>query len=133
MFVESPIATLAADGSALVSWSTGSDPYGRGAISRQTVASIAQPGAPFGAPAALTPADETYGASAVASAGAEAFLATAKAHGPLLLATRSAGGGALQTRTVTSRGDGDAVLAAAGSHVLLAYQQGDRLRLHNVR
>ena len=34
---------------------------------------------------------------------------------------------------MTSNGDGDAVLAAAGSHVLLAYQQRDRLRLHIVR
>lgn len=129
----SPIATLPTDGSALASWSILDDPFGQGALSRQTVASIAQPGAPFGAPEALTPADETFGARAIASAGAEAFLATAKAHGRLLLATRPAGGGALRTRTVTSNGDGDAVLAAAGSRVLLAYQQRDRLRLHVVR
>ena len=131
--VVSPIATLPTDGSALASWSVVYDPAGSGALSSQTVATIAQPGAPFGAPQALTPEDGKYGARAIASAGAEAFLATAEPHGPLLLSTRPAGGGALQTRTVTPNGDGDAVLAAGGSHVLLAFQQRDRLRLHVIR
>jgi len=129
----SPIATLPTDGSALASWSVVHDPDGRGAVSSQTVATLAQPGAAFGVPQALTPADGKYGTRAIASAGTEAFLATATPHGPLLLSTRPAGGGALVTRTVTTNGDGDAVLAAAGRHVLLAYQQRDRLRLHIVR
>jgi hypothetical protein len=132
-FAVDPIATLPTDGSALVSWSLDDDTAGFGAVSKQTVASLALPGAAFGAPVALTPAGDTYGTRAIASAGADSFLAAATAHGPLLLATRPAGGGALRTRTVTSDGDGDAVLATAGSHVLLAYQQGDRLRLHIVR
>jgi hypothetical protein len=100
-------ATLPTDGSALASWSISTEPGGGGPVRRQTVASVARPGAAFGSPVALTPPDESYTATAVASAGAEAFVATAKAHGPVLLATRSAGSATLSapgcsTATATS-------------------------------
>ena len=66
---------------------------------------------------------------ASASAGNEAFVATALAHGPVLLATRAARAGVFGTPVaLTDRGD-----AAAGAHVLAAYQRGDRLRLEVVR
>lgn len=127
-------ATLPTDGSALATWTIDTQAGGLGgSIAKQTVASLAPAAGRFGAPVALTPPDGRYAATAIASAGAEAFLATAQAHGPVLLATRPAGGTALRTRTVTVDGDGDVALAAAGTHVLLAYQRDDRLRLHTVR
>ena len=61
-------------------------------------------------------------------------MATARTHGPVLLATRAAGASAFaQPATLAASGDGDVLLAAAGAHVLAAYQQGDRLRLEVVR
>ena len=133
VFAVDPHATLPVDGSALATWSIATDPYGRGAISKRTAWSIALPSAAFAAPATITPADEIYGSLAVASAGADAFLATAKAHGPVILAKRSAGSAVLgPPRLLTADGDGDVLLAAAGSHVLAAWQQGDRMRILTV-
>jgi hypothetical protein len=128
-------ATLPADGSALAAWSVSTEPGGGGSISSRTVASIAPaPRGAFGLPAALTPANEIYKSTAVASAGAEAFIATAKAHGPVLLATKAAGATTLGAPvTLASDGDGDVLLAAAGRHVIAAWQRDDRLRVHTVR
>lgn len=126
-------ATLPADGSALAAWSISTEPGGRGSISKQTASSVAPPSAAFGAPVPMTPANEAYGATAVASAGADALLATAKAHGPVILAMRSAGSRTLgPARLLTSDGDGDVLLAAAGTHVVAAWQQHDRLRIITV-
>jgi hypothetical protein len=127
-------ATLPADGSALAAWSISTEPGGRGPISEQTVASIAAPPAPFGAVAEITPAKATFDALAVASAGDEAFLATAKVHGPVVLATRYAGSRILLAPVrLASKADGDVLLAAAGKHVLAAWQKHDRLNVHVVR
>jgi hypothetical protein len=133
-FAVEPIGTLPADGSALVSLSVVDDPDGSGARSRQTVASIAAPAASFGVPVALTRAGETYAARAIASSGAEAFVATAKAHGPVLLATKRPAAASLGAPATLARdGDGDILLAAGGSHVLAAWQRNDRLVVHTVR
>lgn len=129
-------ATLPNDGSAVAAWTIDHQyPSGTGnSISRQTAASIALPAAAFGPLQALTPDTQKFGVPAVASAGGEAFVATARPHGNLLLATRPAGGASLPGPTMLdSAVDGDVVLAAAGAHVLAAYQKGDRLRLKVVR
>jgi hypothetical protein len=129
-------ATLPADGSALAAWSIdheASDGMGR-LLGAQTVASIAAPSKAFGPAVALTPANEVFGHTAVASAGGEAFVATAKAHGPVLLVTMAAGATTLGAPVALSpTGDGDILLAAGGSHVLAAWQRHDRLVLHTVR
>jgi hypothetical protein len=127
-------ATLPADGSALAAWTIDTETGGLGgSIGKQTVWSVAPPSAAFGAPVPMTPAGERYGATAVASAGSDAFLATAEAHGPVILAMRSAGSSTLgPPRLLTSDGDGDVLLAAAGSHVVAAWQQHDRLRILTV-
>jgi hypothetical protein len=126
-------ATLLPDGSAVAAWSLDKQAPS-GTIANQVVASNAAPSGPFGPFQALTPANGRVSAPAVASAGGEAFVATARTHGPVLLATRAAGAGAFAPpATLAERGDGDVLLAAAGAHVLAAYQQGDRLRLEVVR
>jgi hypothetical protein len=127
-------ATLPTDGGALAAWTIDTEVGGLGgSIAKQTVWSVAPPAAAFGAPAPITPAGEEYGATAVASAGADAFLATAKAHGPLILAMRSGGSRTLgPPRLLSGDGDGDVLLAAGGSHVLAAWQQHDKLRILTV-
>ena len=128
-------ATLPAGGAAVAAWSaTIEDEAGFGVLTRQTFAAIAPPGAPFGAPAPLSPGGLRFTDPEVAAAGDEAFVASAAPHGPVLLATRAAGAGSFaQPVALTANGDGDVVLAAGGSHVLAAYQQDDRLRLKIVR
>ena len=127
-------ATLPTDGSALATWTISTEPGGRGSISKQTVASFAPAPGRFGAASEITPAQATFGATAVASAGAEAFLATAKAHGPVVLATRHPGDAVLRApERLASNADGDVLLAAAGRHVLAAWQQHDRLNVRVVR
>jgi hypothetical protein len=128
-------ATLATGGSTVAAWSLDTQGGGLGATtSTQIVASIAGPSSAFGPPQALTAAGGRFGAPVVASAGGEAFVATAETHGRVLLATRAAGAGAFGTPVaLTGRGDGDVLLAAAGEHVLAAYQQGDRLQIEVVR
>lgn len=134
-FVSGLQATLPADGSSAAAWSIDTESGGLGnVVASQTVASIAAPGSPFGQLQALTPTGGRFSRPAVASAGDEAFVATALAHGPVLLATRALGAGVFGTPVaLTDRGDGDVLLAAAGSHVLAAYQRGDRLQLDIVR
>ena len=128
-------ATLPAGGAAIAAWSIATEsPDGLGGVvSSRNVASIAQAGAPFGPPQALTPDGGRFGAAAVASAGGEGFVASAAPRGPVLVATRAAGATGLRTRTIVARGDGDIALAAGGRHVLAIYQQRDRLRLTVVR
>ncbi|MDX6676649.1 MAG: hypothetical protein QOE31_701 [Solirubrobacteraceae bacterium] len=128
-------ATLPADGSAVAAWSIDDQGSGAGsAIGSQTVASIAAPSSAFGPFGALTPAGARFGRPAVASAGNEAFVASAQPHGPVLLATRSAGAAAFAAPVALSAGgDGDVLLAAAGAHVVAAYQRGDRLQVEIVR
>lgn len=126
-------ATLLPDGAAVAAWSLDKQAPS-GTLANQIVASIAGPSAPFGPFQPLTPADGRVSAPAVASAGGEAFAATARTHGPVLLSTREAGASAFGApATLAESGDGDVLLAAAGAHVLAAYQQGDRLRLDIVR
>jgi hypothetical protein len=129
-------ATLPADGAAIGAWSVvteSTDPFAQ-PLSSQTVASITTPAAALGAPQALTPAGASFGPPVVVSAGNEAFLATAEKHGRVLLATRATGAGTFQGPTaLTTKGDGDVLLAAGGSHVIAAYQQSDRLTLRVVR
>jgi hypothetical protein len=70
----------------------------------------------------------------VAAAGDEAFVATVKPHGSVLLATRTAGATMFGTpATLATNADGDLVLAAGGKHVVAVYQHNDRLRLKVVR
>ena len=70
----------------------------------------------------------------LADAWNEAFLATAKAGGPVVLSTRYAGDGFLHApERLASKTDGDVLLAAAGKHVLAAWQKHDRLNVHVVR
>lgn len=128
-------ATLPAGGAAVAAWSaTREDGAGFTVLTRQTFASIAPPGGPFGSPAPLSPGGMRFTDPEVAAAGDEAFVATAAPHGPVLLATRAAGAASFAAPVaLTANGDGDVVLAAGGSHVLAAYQQGDRLRLKIVR
>jgi hypothetical protein len=128
-------ATLPADGSAVAAWSIQAEGPGLGgALASQTVASIARPSSSFGPHQALTLGGALFGPAAVASAGAESFVATAQAHGPVLVATRSAGANSFAAPlALTDRGDGDVLLAAAGAHVVVAYQRGDRLLLEVVR
>ena len=132
VFAVGLVATLPTDGSALAAWSISTEPGGRGSTSKQTVVSEAGPSTAFGEPLALTQAGRTFGALAVASSGADAFLATAEAHGHVLLSIFSADG-TLDIASLASNGDGDVLLAAAGPRVLLAWQQRDRLRLQRVR
>jgi hypothetical protein len=135
VFAVGLLATLPADGSALATWTIDTETGGLGgSISEQTVGSVAAPGAPFGVAQAISPAVALFGATAVAAAGDEAFIATAQAHGPVLLATKLAGARALGVPiALTGDGDGDILLAAGGSHVLAAWQQHDRLRMVAVR
>jgi hypothetical protein len=136
VFPSSLRATLASGGSTVAAWSL--DTQGGGGlgatISTQIVTSIAGPSSAFGPPQALTPAGRRFGAPVVASAGGEAFVATAEPHGRVLLVTRAAGAGVFGTPVaLTDHGDGDVLLAAGGEHVLAAYQQGDRLQIEVVR
>jgi len=129
-------ATLATDGSAVAAWSVQTEAAGGlgGILSRTTVASIAPSAAPFGAAQALSPGPpRRFAAPSVAAAGAEAFVASAEPHGAVLLSTRPAGATTFSTRSLAADGDGDALLAAAGRHVIAIYQQDDRLRLKIVR
>lgn len=128
--------TLPADGAAVAAWTADTDPYEPMGLplGRQPFMAVAPAGAAFGTRQPLAPAGRRFSDPSVAAAGGEAFVATAEQHGQVLLATRSAGAatfGALLT--LTRKGDGDVQLAAAGSQVLAAYQQGDRLRLRIVR
>lgn len=136
VFAEGLQATIAADGSAVAAWSAvreASNGLG-GNLGSQTVASIAGRAAGFGAPSSLTPAGATFGFPSIAAAGEEVFVASAEAPGRVLLSTRAAGATSFGApRRITSRGDGDALLAAGGRHVVLAYQSHDRLRLKVVR
>ena len=126
-------ATLPLDGAGVAAWSL-DEQAPSGTIANQIVASIAGPGAGFGAHQPLTDATGRVAAPAVASAGGEAFVATARTHGPVLLATLADGASAFAApATLAGSGDGDVLLAAAGAHVLAAYQQGDRLALEVVR
>lgn len=125
-------ATLPADGSAVAAWGIDTQRPGGlgGSVSTQIVASIAGPSAAFGPPQPLTPASALFGYPVVASAGGEAFVATAQTHGRLLLATRSAGAAVMQAPvTLDDDVNGDVLLAAAGTHVVAGYQKDNRLRL----
>jgi hypothetical protein len=136
VFAENVQATLPSGGAAVAAWSVVTEaPGGLGGIlSSQTVASVAQPSAPFGPPQALTPAGATYSPPALVSAGGETFVAAARKDGRVLVARRAAGAAAFGRATaLTDKGDGDVVLAAGGSHVVAGYQQGDRLRLRVLR
>jgi hypothetical protein len=127
---------LPTDGAAVAAWSLDTDgyePMGR-PLGSQTVGSVALPGAVFGAAQALSPLGRRFSAPSVVAAGAEAFVATAVAHGPVLLAVRAPGAAILGAPVVLTRtGDGDVALAAGGSHVLAAFQVDDRLRLSVLR
>jgi hypothetical protein len=135
-FVDGLNATLPADGAAAGAWSVAiaaADPFAD-PVSKQTIASIATSAAPLGAIQEISPGGATFGRPVLASAGDEAFLATAETHGRVLLATRGAGGARFQGAVaLTTKGDGDVLLSAAGSHVIAGYQQADRLRLKIVR
>jgi hypothetical protein len=136
VFAEGLQATIAADGSAAAAWSVVQEvPSGLGGnLASQTVASIAGRAVGFGAPFALTPAGARFGFPSIAAAGDEVFVASAEEHGRVLLSTRAAGATSFGAPVrITSQGDGDALLAAGGSHVLLAYQQADRLHLKVIR
>lgn len=131
-FVDGLRATLLADGSAVAAWSVLREAPSD--VTSQTVASIAGRPAAFGAPQPLTPAGAQFRVPAVAAAANEAFVASAATHGRVLLCTRAAGASAFGPPvSITSDGDGDVLLAAAGARVLLAYQQRDRLRLRVLR
>jgi hypothetical protein len=136
VFAEGLQATIAADGSAVAAWSVvqeASNGLG-GNLGSQTVASIAGRAAGFGAPISLTPAGAKFGFPSITAAGDEVFVASAEEHGRVLLSTRAAGATSFGAPVrITSEGDGDALLAAAGRHVVLAYQQADRLHLKVVR
>ena len=128
--------TLPADGAAVAAWSVLTDPYeplGR-PLGAQPFAAVAPPGAAFGAPQALAPAGRRFSDPSVASAGAESFVASAVAHGPVLLAVRAPGAAAFTVPIpLAADGDGDVALAAGGKHVLAIYQVGDRLQLQAIR
>lgn len=136
VFATNLTAALPTDGSAVAAWSIQAESPGEGGgiISRTTAAAIALPAAPFGTAQVLSPSPpRTFSAPSAAAAGAEAFVATAEPKGPVLLGTRAAGATAFTTTTLTAKGNGDVMLAAAGSHVIATYQQNDRLRLKVVR
>ena len=136
VFAEGLQATIAADGSAVAAWSAVHEvPSGLGGtLDSRTVASIAGRAAAFGAPLSLTPAGAKFGFPSIAAAGDEVFVASAEEHGRVLLSTRAAGAPSFGAPVrITGDGDGDALLAAGGTHVLLTYQQADRLHLKVVR
>ena len=136
VFATNLTATLPTDGSAVAAWSIQAESPGEGGaiVSRTSAAAIAPPAAPFGMAQLLSPGPpRTFSAPSAAAAGAEAFVATAEPQGPVLLATRAAGATAFTTTTLAARGNGDVMLAAAGSHVIATYQRNDRLRLKVVR
>ena len=82
----------------------------------------------------LTPAGGIASPPSVAAAGDDAYIATAIAGGgPVELFTRPAGASAFSPTTLSPHGNGDAQLAASGTHVLAAFQRDDRLRLTVVR
>jgi hypothetical protein len=135
-FADGVGVALPSGGAAVAAWSVATDPYepaGR-PLGNQTFGAIALPGGTFGAPQALAPLGRDFSDPSVVAAGDEAFVASAVPHGPVLLATRAAGAATFTAPVpLTARGDGDVQLAAAGTHVLAAYQQGDRLRLRVLR
>jgi hypothetical protein len=136
VFAQNLQATLPTGGSAVAAWSVVTEAPGGlgGVVSSRLVASIAQPGTPFGPPQALTPAGATFSPPALVSARGNTFVATARKDGRVLVATRIAGAAAFgHPAPLTDKGDGDVVLAASGSHVVAGYQQGDRLRLRVLR
>jgi hypothetical protein len=136
VFAEGLQATIAADGSAVAAWSVVQEASnGLGSnLGSQTVASIAGRAAGFGAPFSLTPAGAKFGFPSIAAAGDEVFVASAEGQGRVLLSTRTAGATSFGAPVrITGAGDGDALLAAGGRHVVLAYQQADRLHLKVVR
>ena len=136
VFAEGLQATIAADGSAVAAWSVVQEASnGLGAnLGSQTVASIAGRPAGFGAPVSLTPAGAKFGFPSIAAAGHEVFVASAEERGRVLLSTRAAGATSFGAPVrITGDGEGDALLAAGGTHVLLAYQQADRLLLKVIR
>jgi hypothetical protein len=109
------------------------EPMGR-PLGSQPHASVALPGAAFGAAQALAPIGRKFSDPSVAAAGGEAFVATALTHGPVLLARRGPGAAAFDAPVpLAGNGDGDVTLAAGGAHVLAAFQVGDRLQLTAVR
>jgi hypothetical protein len=136
-FAREHAATLSNDGAAAGAWSVvhdSTDPFAP-PLGTQTAASVALASAPFGTPLGFTPDGSTFGPPQLASAGDDSYLATAeKDGGRVLLATRGTGADRFQAPVaLTTKGDGDVVLAAGGAHVLVAYQQGDRLRLKVAR
>ena len=127
---------LPTDGAAVAAWSVLTDPYepmGR-PLGTQPFGAVALPGSAFGAAQALGPLGRKFSDPAVAAAGGEAFVASAVAHGPVLLAVRGPGAATVGLPVpLAGNGDGDVQLAAGGSHVLATFQVGDRLTLQAIR
>jgi hypothetical protein len=135
-FADGVGVALPSDGAAVAAWSVVTDPYepaGR-PLGNQTFGAVALPGGTFAAPQALAPIGRNFSKPSVVAAGNEAFVASAVPHGPVLLATRPAGAATFGTPVaLTTKGDGDVQLTAAGTHVLAGYQEGDRLQLKVLR
>lgn len=109
-------------------------PPNRQGVANQALAALGMPGAGFGHPRAITPAGQNFGHPRSPLPETRIRSRSSENGGRALLSTRAPGAASLGPPTTLSReGDGDALIAAAGRHVLVAYQRNDRLELKIVR
>ena len=125
-FLTSPTAALLADGSAIPVWFLQvyapdvPDELLRGEAYAGGRAPHPRPGHRRARPRRPPPATTPSSSSAIDS-------------GPVELFTRPAGATTFTPTVLAAKGNGDAQLAAAGTHVLAAFQSADRLHLTVVR
>ncbi|HEY6887422.1 MAG TPA: hypothetical protein VI300_06575 [Solirubrobacter sp.] len=124
-FLTSPTAALLADGSAVPAWFL--------QVYAPDVPDELLRGEAYAGGQLLTPAQGIASPPSAAAAGNDAFVVSAVDQGPVELFTRPAGASTFTPTILAAKGDGDAQLAAAGTHVLAAFQSADRLHLTLVR
>ena len=128
-------AALPSDGSLSVGWLERRYDVDR-LVSEQPFAAVAEAGSESGnLPAAtpLAPRALQVGGFGLAAAGRDAYAGWAIA-GRVTVALRPQGaGGFTSTRTLSTQGDGDLVLAADGDRAYAAWQEGDRFRVTALR
>jgi hypothetical protein len=124
-FLTSPTAALLADGSAIPAWFL--------QVYAPDVPDELLRGEAYAGGQLLTPAQGIASPPSVAAAGNDAFVVSAIDPGPVELFTRPAGATTFTSTVLAAKGNGDAQLAAAGTHVVAAFQSDDRLQLTIVR
>jgi hypothetical protein len=125
VFLTSPTAALLADGTAIPAWFL--------QVYAPDVPDELLRGEAYAGDQLLTPAQGIASPPSTAAAGNDAFVVSAIDNGPVELFTRPAGATTFTPTVLAAKGDGDAQLTAAGTHVLAAFQSADRLHLTVVR